>query len=419
MQKTELFRSAYELYDAGKYTDAASKAMDIMKGIMAEEPADMNQLMREGWIIAARALMLSTANASGENLKKARELYNNMLRSATGYATTLAEVFEVEMEAAKEHAKTRLTSCKRKLERLESNPSFDNWKEIINQEVDFISASIEIISSVRNSDKAEALAAEAGVSVGDASEQYAPDSIDIMIGDGDVKAAISETAERIFSRACRYFSNNNRGPSLDALDSVFRKTLLDLTIADLMFGYGVPDDEKPTPAQLTAMKKQAMVQQYKLDAVMYVGERPVSLVRTDRMDNVRELRALYFRIQGEDTTFVAPSIQETAYDMPGTPSGGNTAAGNSGCGCYVATAVYGSYDCPQVWTLRRFRDNTLAETWYGRAFIKTYYAVSPTLVKWFGHTEWFKKMWKGTLDKMVRSLNEQGVENTPYEDKNW
>ena len=53
-------------------------------------------------------------------------------------------------------------------------------------------------------------------------------------------------------------------------------------------------------------------------------------------------------------------------------------------GCYVATAVYGSYDCPQVWTLRRFRDYTLAETWYGRAFIRAYYAVSPTLVKWFG-----------------------------------
>lgn len=44
-----------------------------------------------------------------------------------------------------------------------------------------------------------------------------------------------------------------------------------------------------------------------------------------------------------------------------------TNMGNMG-GCYVATAVYGSYDCPQVWTLRRFRDYTLAETWYGRAF---------------------------------------------------
>ena len=41
-------------------------------------------------------------------------------------------------------------------------------------------------------------------------------------------------------------------------------------------------------------------------------------------------------------------------------------------GCYVATAVYGSYDCPQVWTLRRFRDHTLAASWYGRAFIRAY-----------------------------------------------
>lgn len=88
-------------------------------------------------------------------------------------------------------------------------------------------------------------------------------------------------------------------------------------------------------------------------------------------------------------------------------------------GCYVATAVYGSYDCPQVWTLRRFRDYTLAETWYGRAFIHTYYAISPTLVKWFGKTEWFKKMWQGKLDRLVAKLQSDGVESTPYEDRNW
>ncbi len=88
-------------------------------------------------------------------------------------------------------------------------------------------------------------------------------------------------------------------------------------------------------------------------------------------------------------------------------------------GCYVATAVYGSYDCPEVWTLRRYRDITLASTWYGRIFIYTYYAVSPTLVKWFGNTEWFKNMWKPTLDNMVAKLNESGVEDTPYVDLKW
>ena len=92
---------------------------------------------------------------------------------------------------------------------------------------------------------------------------------------------------------------------------------------------------------------------------------------------------------------------------------------NSSGGCYVATAVYGSYDCPEVWTLRRFRDNMLASTWYGRTFIRTYYAISPTLVKWFGHTEWFKKMWKGKLDRMVATLKESGVESTPYKDKSY
>ena len=92
--------------------------------------------------------------------------------------------------------------------------------------------------------------------------------------------------------------------------------------------------------------------------------------------------------------------------------------GSSG-GCYVATAVYGSYDCPQVWTLRRFRDYTLAESWYGRAFIRIYYAVSPTLVKLFGSKEWFKKLWKGKLDRMVSKLNSRGVENSPYQDIDW
>lgn len=88
-------------------------------------------------------------------------------------------------------------------------------------------------------------------------------------------------------------------------------------------------------------------------------------------------------------------------------------------GCYVATAVYGSYDCPEVWTLRRFRDYDLAETWYGRLFVRIYYAISPTLVKWFGKTKWFKKMWRGRLDRMVKKLQAKGYESTPYEDRQW
>lgn len=89
----------------------------------------------------------------------------------------------------------------------------------------------------------------------------------------------------------------------------------------------------------------------------------------------------------------------------------------SSSACYVATAVYGSYDCPEVWTLRRYRDYTLDETWYGRLFIKTYYAVSPTFVKYFGNVKLFKTQGKKILDKWVAKLNNKGYESTPYKDK--
>ena len=85
-------------------------------------------------------------------------------------------------------------------------------------------------------------------------------------------------------------------------------------------------------------------------------------------------------------------------------------------GCYIATCVYGSYDCPQVWTLRRYRDYNLHKSWYGRIFIKIYYLISPTLVKRFGKKKWFKKIWKIKLDKMVAKYKDLGYEDTPYKD---
>lgn len=86
-------------------------------------------------------------------------------------------------------------------------------------------------------------------------------------------------------------------------------------------------------------------------------------------------------------------------------------------GCYVATCVYGSYDCPEVWTLRRFRDNYLDRTILGRTFIKLYYFVSPKAVKIFGNNKYFKKINKKILDKWVERLNNDGIENTKYIDK--
>jgi hypothetical protein len=42
--------------------------------------------------------------------------------------------------------------------------------------------------------------------------------------------------------------------------------------------------------------------------------------------------------------------------------------------CFVATAVYGDINAPQVQVLRGFRDNVLSKNYMGRAFVRFYYA---------------------------------------------
>lgn len=114
------------------------------------------------------------------------------------------------------------------------------------------------------------------------------------------------------------------------------------------------------------------------------------------------------------------SIQYESKSSSQTQSNNSTSYNSdsnfSSGGCYIATTVYGSYDCPEVWTLRRFRDFSLAQTWYGRTFIKMYYLVSPSLVKYFGDTNWFKDFWKKRLDKLVNSLKARGFRDDPYRD---
>ena len=117
------------------------------------------------------------------------------------------------------------------------------------------------------------------------------------------------------------------------------------------------------------------------------------------------------KIKKYDESYVTPSLSKAS------PSTSSSSADTSSSGCYVATAVYGSYDCPEVWTLRRFRDFTLDETWYGRLFIRAYYATSPTFVKYFGNVKLFKSQGKKLLDKWVAKLNSKGYESTPYKDK--
>lgn len=122
----------------------------------------------------------------------------------------------------------------------------------------------------------------------------------------------------------------------------------------------------------------------------------------NKEDNITMIKKYIEKIKNYDTSYNAP------YKAPTV---------GSSSGCYIATAVYGSYNCPEVWTLRRFRDYTLNKTWYGRLFIKSYYAVSPTIVKWFGKNRFFRSIWLKPIDKIIHILWANGVQNTPYKDQ--
>ena len=86
-------------------------------------------------------------------------------------------------------------------------------------------------------------------------------------------------------------------------------------------------------------------------------------------------------------------------------------------GCYVATCVYETYDCPEVWVLRRFRDDRLESTLVGRLFISFYYTFSPIAIKMFGNTIFFKKFFRPLLDNIVKKLKNEGFSDKPYIDK--
>lgn len=224
-----------------------------------------------------------------------------------------------------------------------------------------------------------------------------------------------EAATQIFAMGQEYLQQNdevNTSVAASITDTAQRY----LIVAQRLFESGVevpPDKKLDSELVVKHLTAAAEVLRYRLAAVIHPNGQPMSVCFGDRTSLVNELDGLYKRIQANNPLFIPPQLPATRGVSPVSTSQ------TSGGGCYVATCVYGSYDCPQVWTLRRFRDNDLASTWYGRLFIRTYYAFSPTIVKLFGNTEWFKSMWRGKLDRMVAELQEKGYEATPYEDKNW
>jgi len=73
-------------------------------------------------------------------------------------------------------------------------------------------------------------------------------------------------------------------------------------------------------------------------------------------------------------------------------------------GCFIATAVYGDYDSPQVLYLRSYRDNNLSKSFIGKFFVKIYYLVSPSIANYISNKKRIKKVLKSILDLIIKQI---------------
>lgn len=73
--------------------------------------------------------------------------------------------------------------------------------------------------------------------------------------------------------------------------------------------------------------------------------------------------------------------------------------------CYIATAVYGSYDAPEVCTLRIFRDKYLAKRGWGQYIINFYYRYSPKLANKIRCDNKLNLIFRFLLNMFVRKLS--------------
>lgn len=118
-----------------------------------------------------------------------------------------------------------------------------------------------------------------------------------------------------------------------------------------------------------------------------------------------------------EVSFQKVKASVPAYEaaLQSSPARTHTPPPKQSGGCYVATAVYGSYDCPEVWVLRRYRDRVLSTSRFGRAFIRAYYLVSPGALKVAGPA--IRHLTKGPLDMLVKTLKMRGFSDSTYVDE--
>ena len=422
MKITETTRSIQEVYDKGDYYNALSLASEAL-----DNTNDVQEQVTLGCLVANAHLALQEPPKEEVMDKIYRGLFENLLNAAG----CIEDYWEISDNLYTGFNVWEANGHKKTLDFIYDNPEVKNYQQYIPLPVNYGYMRLVMSMIASGNPVRKSFMEVNNLSPEEYEQKYSHEGTQRI--DDEMRMLMNiETAEKIFIKAKERISAGFDGNEKQVLNAARDEHEALITAELLCTYYG---DECSETILCKGHKLQVEIKCYLLRAVIHYGANQWSLRQKGReklYDEIDESIAFIANVEPEYVAPELPSREAIIYNPSETDSStvvnddNNDSKYNdsentttSSGGCYVATAVYGSYDCPQVWTLRRFRDNTLAETWYGRAFIHTYYAVSPTLVKWFGESMWFKNMWKPALDRLVKKLNCNGVANTAYCDKKW
>jgi tetratricopeptide (TPR) repeat protein len=119
--------------------------------------------------------------------------------------------------------------------------------------------------------------------------------------------------------------------------------------------------------------------------------------------------AIYLNLKGlllwegkKDKASALPLIQKAAKLKPNDIAiQNNLKSIEDPKGCFIATAAYGTPVADDINELRYWRDITLSESIYGRAFIKVYYKISPPIANRIATRPTVKKIVRTMLKPLI------------------